>query len=101
MVVKLKRNRKKKNKSHALLSLCFLPKAPFIRKVITQNGTSLWLSGKESTSQGRRREVDPWVGKISWRRKWQPTPVSFPEKCHGQKSLAGYSPRGHKELDMT
>ena len=40
---------------------------------------------------------NPWVGKISWRRKWQPTPVFFPGEFHGQRSLAGYSPRGCKE----
>ena len=44
---------------------------------------------------------NPWVRKIPWRRKWQPTPVFLPEKSHGQRSLAGYSPWGHKELDMT
>ena len=44
---------------------------------------------------------DPWVGKIPWRRKWQPTPVFFPGELHGQKSLAGYSPRGRKESDTT
>ena len=32
-------------------------------------------------------------------RKWQPTPVFLPGESHGQRSLAGYSPRGHKELD--
>ena len=36
-----------------------------------------------------------------WRRKWQPTPVCLPGESHGQRSLAGYSPRGCKELDMT
>ena len=36
-----------------------------------------------------------------WRRKWQPTPVFLPGKFHGQRSLAGYSPWGCKELDMT
>ena len=36
-----------------------------------------------------------------WRRKWQPAPEFLPEKSHGQRSLAGYSPWGHKELDMT
>ena len=41
----------------------------------------------------------PWVGKISWRRKWQPTPVFLPGESHGQRSLAGYSPQGHKESD--
>ena len=38
-------------------------------------------------------------GKIPWRRKWQPTPVFLPRKSHGQMSLAGYRPWGHKELD--
>jgi len=42
-----------------------------------------------------------WVGKIPWRRKWQPTPVFLPGKSHGQRSLVGYSPWGHKELDTT
>ena len=42
-----------------------------------------------------------WVGKIPWRRKWQPTPVFLPGKSHGQRSLVGCSPRGHKELDTT
>ena len=39
---------------------------------------------------------DPWVEKIPWRRKWQLTPVFLPGKSHGQKSLAGYSPWGHR-----
>ena len=34
------------------------------------------------------------VGKILWRRKWQPIPVSLPGKSHGQRSLVGYSPQG-------
>ena len=54
-----------------------------------------WLSGKESTCRHRshRRQVsNPWVRKISWRRKWQPTAVFLPIKSHGQRSLAGYSP---------
>ena len=45
--------------------------------------------------------VDPWVGKIPWRRKWQPTPVFLCRKSHGRKSLAGYSPWGCKESEMT
>ena len=64
-------------------------------------GLPRWLSGKESTCQCRRRRFNPWVRKIPWRRKWQPTPVFLPGKSHGQSSLAGYSPRGHKESDMT
>ena len=44
---------------------------------------------------------DPWVGKIPWKRKWQPFPVFLPGKSNGQRSLAGYSPRGHKGSDTT
>ena len=44
---------------------------------------------------------DPWVGKIPWRRQWQPTPVLLPEEFHGQRSLVGYNPWGHKKWDMT
>ena len=61
-------------------------------------------SGKESTCQCRRhkrRGFDPWVGKIPWRRAWQTTPVFLLGESHGQRSLAGYSPWGHKESDMT
>ena len=43
----------------------------------------------------------PGSGKISWSRKWQPTPVFLPGKFHGQRSLASYSAWNHKELDTT
>ena len=36
----------------------------------------------------------PWVGKLPWRRKWQPTPVFWPGECHGRRSLVDYSPWG-------
>ena len=58
-------------------------------------GLPRWLSGKESTCQCRRLKrcgFNPWVRKISWNKKWQPTPVFLPEKSHGQRSLGGYSP---------
>ena len=55
--------------------------------------TPLWLSGKESACQCRRCRFHPWVGKIPWRRKWQPTPVFLPGKSHRQ--------RAWQELDMT
>ena len=51
--------------------------------------------------QCRRPGFNPWVGKITWRRKWQPTPVFVPEKSQGQRSLVGYSSWGHQELDTT
>ena len=47
-----------------------------------------WLSSKEPTCQCRRHRFDPWVGKIPWRREWQPTPVFLPKEFHGQRSLA-------------
>ena len=54
------------------------------------------------TSAGNvRLRFHPWVREIPWRRKWQPTPVVLPGKSHGQRSLVGYSPWCHKELDMT
>ena len=65
------------------------------------SGILRWLSPKESTCQcrGRRRfRFDSCVGKIPWRRKWQPTSVFLPGKSHGQRSMAGYSPWGCKDL---
>ena len=63
-----------------------------------------WLSGEESTCNARDvgdSGLIPEVRKIPWRRKWQPTPVFLHGKSHGQRSLVGYSPWGHKELDTT
>ena len=65
-------------------------------------GLSRWLSGEKSACQcrsPRRQGFYPWIGKIPWSRKWQCTPVFVPGKFHGQRSLMGYSSRGHKELD--
>ena len=57
-----------------------------------------WLSGKEPACQCRRHGSNPWVRKTPWRSKWQPTPVFLPQKSHGRRSLAGYSPWGHKRV---
>ena len=65
-------------------------------------GLPRWRSGKEFVCQCKRckrSRFDPWVGKIPWRRKWQPTTVFFPGEFHGQRGLVGYSPWGCKELD--
>ena len=51
--------------------------------------------------QCRRPGFNPWVGKIPWSRKWQPTPVFSPGESHGWRSLACYSPWGHKMSDTT
>ena len=49
----------------------------------------------------KTRRFDPWVRKISWSRKWHPTPVFLPGKSRGQRSLVGHSPWGHRESDTT
>ena len=59
-------------------------------------GFPSWFTGKEPTCQCRRSEFSPWVGKILWGRKWQPTPVFLPGKHYGQRSLAGPSPWCHR-----
>ena len=61
------------------------------------------VSGKELPTQVRckRCQFDPWVGIFPWRRAWQPTPVFLPGESPGQRSLAGCSPWGCKDSDMT
>jgi len=64
-------------------------------------GLPRWLSGKGSSChcwRYRRHGFSPWVGKIPWRRKWEPTPVFWPGQSHGQRSLMGYSPRDWKRI---
>ena len=56
---------------------------------------------KKIRLQWGRPGFDPWVGKIPWRKAWQLTPVFLPGEPQGQRSLSGYSPWGHKGLDMT
>ena len=54
-----------------------------------------------ANAQGMSRKFDTWIRKIPRRRAWQPTPVFLLGESHGQRSLAGYRPWGHKELDTT
>ena len=52
-------------------------------------------SGEEPSCQCRtqkRPRINPWVGKIPWRKAWQPIPAFLPGEAHGQRSLAGHSP---------
>ena len=72
----------------------------FLKEFLVQKflGLPWWLNGKESACQCRRHGFNPWVGKIPWKRKWQPTWVFLPGKSHGQRSLVGYSPWGHKKV---
>ena len=64
------------------------------------NTIALWgfpggSEGKASPYNAGGLGFDPWVRKIPWRRKWQPTPVFLPGKSHGQRGLVGDSPWGH------
>ena len=79
------------------------PQSLWLRLIFPRlfSGLSWWLSGKESSCQCRRCGFDPSVEKNPWSRKWQPIPVFLSGKFHGQRNLAGYSPWGRKELDMT
>ena len=67
-------------------------------------GLPMLCSGKQSTCQCKRCKrcgSSSWVRKIPWIRKWQPATVCLPGKFYGERSLAGYSPWGCKESDMT
>ena len=55
--------------------------------------------GEESSCSAGDLGFNPRVGKISWRRARQSTPLFLPEKSHGQRSLVGSSPLGLEESD--
>ena len=73
----------------------------FIKKICVSSQVAQWQESACQCRRCRRPRFDPWVGKIPWRRKWQPTPGFLPGESHGQRSLAGYSPWGRTELDTT
>ena len=64
-------------------------------------GLLRWLSGKESTCQCRRCGFAPYVRKIPWNKKYQPTPEPLPGNSNGQRGLVGCSRCSHKELNVT
>ena len=68
---------------------------------MTHRRLSRWLSQWRVCPQCGWPGFDPWVGKILWRRKWQPTPEFLPGEFHGQRRLVGYSSWGHKESDTS
>ena len=90
-----------------------LTRQTFVRKVMSLlfNTLSRFVmgfpsgaSGKGTACQWRRHKrygFDPWVGKIPWRRAWQPISVFLTGESHGQRGLEGYSPQDGKESDMT
>ena len=59
------------------------------------------VKNSSAVQEPEETQVRSWVGKIPWRRAWQPTPVFLPGESLGQRSPEGYSPWGHKESDMT
>ena len=60
----------------------------------------VWASPVAQMAKNPPTMRETCVGKIPWRRKWQPIPVSLPGESHGQRSSVGYSPWGHQELGM-
>ena len=58
-----------------------------------------WKEFAWQCRRGKTHRFNPWAGKIPWRQKWLATPVFLPGTFHGQRSLAGYSPWGHQDLD--
>ena len=92
LIQKKERSQAKRKKSDFEMEICILRERGILDGTI----------GKESACQCRRHKrcwFNPWAGKIPWRRVWQPIPVFLPGKSHGQRSLAVYSPQGHKESD--
>ena len=80
------------------------PSANSLRWVLPRGGSPGGSSGEGPTCQRRRLKrlgFVPWVGEIPWRRERLPTPAFWPGGSHGQRSLAGYGPRGRKESDRT
>ena len=78
----------------------------FIKRLFSSSSLSaMGFPGGSEVKASTCKVGDPGsisgLGKIAWRRKWQPTPVFLPGESHGRRSLVGYSPWGHKESDMT
>ena len=93
---------------HPLIPLCTPTKNP--PKCVVFQLYELWqelqrqnsfLNNPNFASSCGIAGFDSWVGKLLWRRKWQPTPVLLPGKFRGWRILVGYSPWGRKESDMT
>ena len=71
---------------------------PDLLPPLDYSGDSQVIQNRLAMQETQKTQYDPWVRKIPWRRKWQPTPTFLPEKqSHGQRSLVGCNPWGHKE----
>ena len=67
-----------------------LPSQEYCSGLPFLSGLHCGSHGKEFCLQCRRPRYDPWVGKIPWRREWQPIPVFLPGKSRGPRNQAGY-----------
>ena len=91
-----------KNLFYLWISVIFISKHHFGPSLL--GSMTKWISKNSSlvaqmvNLQCRRPGFDPWVGKIPWRREWQPTPLFLPGEFHGQRRLVGYSPWGCKRI---
>ena len=93
------------------LFLFFSPKPPLPRECMCVWGggggarahmrTCTLVAQMVVCQQCKSPKFNPWIGKISWRRKWQPTTIFLPGKSNGQRNLAGYIvPWSHTWSDM-
>ena len=92
------------SRSPALLTILYQlshKRSSIKRVVFPKEGFPAGSDGKKSACNTGDLGFSPWVGKILWRRKWQPTPVFLPGKSRGQSSLVGYSLWGRKKSDTT
>ena len=78
--------------SSVILWLCYAWGFNFMSFYLLLRGPPCCLSGEELACHCRRHRFNLWVKKISWRRKWKPSPLFLPGKSHGRRSLVGYSP---------
>ena len=78
-----------------------MPKMEHMYVFLRASHVVLVVKNPSTSARDMRRKFSPWVGKISWRREWQTTPVFLSRESHGKRRLVGYSPWGNKELDMT
>ena len=83
------------------LYYCPSPKCQNMRANFMSKTASDWVEPVINRLQWGRPGFNPWIGKIPWRREWQPTVVFLPGESHGQKNLGAYSPWGQKESDTT
>ena len=72
-----------------------------LQQFLDENPAYMVAQTAKNAPAGQGPGIDPWVGKIPWRREWQLTPVFLPGEFHGQRNLVGYSTLGHKKSDTT